>query len=110
MSMSLFMLEEWLQTEDVEGFLALGAPRDEYSHEAAEIQTALEPLEQQQITAQLVSTLILAIWEQSFGPFSEEDWARRKPVLSRLVERILKEAQQDVYSGEPNLPVPSRAR
>jgi hypothetical protein len=35
-----------LQKEDIEGLLNLGAPKDEYSHEAAEIHVALEAIEE----------------------------------------------------------------
>jgi hypothetical protein len=33
-----------LQAEDIEGLLSLGAPKDEYSPEAAELKRALERL------------------------------------------------------------------
>ena len=78
-----------LQKEDIEGLLNLGAPKDEYSHEAAEIHAALEAIDENGATPDQVATVVMTVWERSFGPFSPDDIEKRSPVLKQVVRRIL---------------------
>ena len=75
--------------EDPEGLIALGAPEDEYDSEADELQTELDALDESDITRARVSSIIINIWQDYFGPFTEEELRKRQPVLQRLVQRIL---------------------
>ena len=89
MIFSLTTIEAILQFEDIEGFLALGAPSNEYHDEASEIQAALERLDTHEVTHDRVAVLVMETWERAFGPFSEEDRENRKSVLERVVHGIL---------------------
>ncbi len=91
MTVSVAAVDAILRAEDMEGLLAVGAPEDEYSDEAREIQFALEQLGDDQLTSERVSTAVMHVWENSFGPFSAEDVQKRQPVLQELVNRILDE-------------------
>jgi hypothetical protein len=73
MRISAVAIDSILQAEDIEGLLSLGAPNDEYSHEAAQMQSALETLDDCDVTEDHVSRLIMEVWAQSFGPFSDDD-------------------------------------
>jgi hypothetical protein len=78
-----------LQKEDVEGLLNLGAPKDEYSREAAEIHAALEAIDENDVTSDGVAAVVMNVWERSFGPFSPDDLQKRSPVLQQVVQYIL---------------------
>ncbi len=91
MILSLTVIEAILRFEDIEGLLALGAPSDEYCDEASEIQAALEKLDAYEATRDRVTVLVRETWERAFGPFSEEEREKRKPVLERVVHSILDE-------------------
>ena len=89
MILSVSTVDAILRDEDIEGLLALGAPVDEYSGEAAAIRSGLEQLREDQLTEAHVSALVMDIWDSSFGPFSAEDIRKRQPILRHLVYRVL---------------------
>lgn len=91
MIVSLAMLENLLQSEDIEGLHTLGAPADEYGHEAAAMQAALAGLGEGEPTNERVADALMKIWSQAFGPFSEQALEKREPMLQRLVHRILEQ-------------------
>jgi hypothetical protein len=78
-----------LRKEDIEGLLNLGAPKDEYSHEAADIHAALEAIEENDAISDQIAAVVMTVWEHSFGPFSPDDIQKRSPVLRQVVQRIL---------------------
>lgn len=82
-------IDSVLQEEDIEGLLNLGAPKDEYSQEAAEIHAALEAIDENEATSDQVAAVVMTVWEHSFGPFSPDDIQKRSPVLQQVVQRIL---------------------
>jgi hypothetical protein len=84
-----------LQTEDPEGLLQLGAPSDEYFSEAKRIAASLKSLPGGILTAEGVSTAIETVWQSSFGPFTEEDIANRRPYLRRIARRIVDELESE---------------
>jgi len=85
-------IQEVLNQEDIEGLLALGAPRDEYEGEAEHIGLAIRKLVCDRPGAgapiDAVKGIINATWRERFGPFSEEDLTRREPALERVATRI----------------------
>jgi hypothetical protein len=89
MIISTAKIDSILQEEDIEGLLNLGAPKDEYSHEAEEIRAALEGLSENEASFDQVAPIVMTIWERSFGPFSPDDLQKRAPVLRQVVQRIL---------------------
>jgi hypothetical protein len=82
-------IDDILKEEDIEGLLNLGAPKDEYSHEAEEIKAALEAIDENNVTSDQVATVVMTVWERSFGPFAPDDIQRRSSVLRQVVQRIL---------------------
>jgi hypothetical protein len=75
-----------LLAEDVEGLLSLGAPVDEYDHEARLITSALG--EMGSVNESAIASIVQRVWVDSFGPFSDEDLLRRLPVLRKLARRL----------------------
>lgn len=100
MIVSLAALEKILQSEDIEGLHTLGAPADEYGHEAREIQAALAQLDNE-ITSDEVSTVVMGVWSRAFGPFSGEDIRRRKLVFREVAHRIVEDGHVRVADEEP---------
>ena len=78
-----------LQKEDIEGLLNLGAPKGEYSREAADIHAALEAIGEDDATSDQIAAVVMTVWERSFGPFSPDHIQKRSPVLLQVVQRIL---------------------
>ena len=92
MIVTIEAVDEILQAEDIEGLLALGAPRDEYAREASVIHSALMKLGEEQCNQRELSALVLGVWDHSFGPFAADQIERRRPVFDRLVQRLLASA------------------
>ena len=89
MQISLEKIESILRREDIEGFLNLGAPQDEYSSEARKMGLALQAIDEP--TEEEVSQVVMNVWDKAFGPFTDEDIEMRRPVLERIVRHILTE-------------------
>ena len=85
-------IQEILNVEDIEGLLALGAPRDEYEHEAELIDLALgaSPSNERAtpISKDSVKELITRIWDERFGPFSDADLTKRESAFDRVATKI----------------------
>ncbi len=99
MTVSLSTVDAILRLEDMEGLIALGAPEDEYSDEAAEIHIALAQFGDRP-TREQISVLVMDVWKLSFGPFSAADIQKRQSALQQLVHRILDERFPGNPSGE----------
>jgi hypothetical protein len=78
-----------LNESDIEGFLEIGAPPDEYSREAQNITSKLAYLNDSDLTEENVIAAVRDVWIQSFGPFSEGDLTQRLPVFQQVAQRIL---------------------
>jgi hypothetical protein len=78
-----------LRSEDIESLLQHGAPTDEYSHEASSIVSAIALLDQNNLTEELLTDLVLAIWARFFGPFSAGEIEMRMPAFKRVAHRML---------------------
>ena len=80
-------IQELVATADVEGFIAGGAPADEYETEAEQLLMALETWS----TAELIAPRLLPVLEEIWaGAFSLDDAAleRRRPKLEALAREI----------------------
>ena len=87
MNLAREQIEEALRAQDVEGLLGLGAPRDEYAHEAARIAESVcepgsEPTEDQ------LAATIRDVCVASFGPFSVDQLAKRLPVYRHIAREL----------------------
>jgi|DewCreStandDraft_4_1066084.scaffolds.fasta_scaffold05374_12 hypothetical protein len=81
------MIRAILNREDIEGLLAIGAPQDEYDSEAETIGRAIASGDIKPQKQELVEFL-KQIWQQSFGPFSEEEWQKREDSIARVAQQI----------------------
>jgi hypothetical protein len=82
-------INEILRAEDIESLFQHGAPEDEYSHEAHEIASKLTQIGSADVTEESVMAFVRDVWVRSFGPFSEEDIAKRLPAFRQVAHRIL---------------------
>ncbi len=86
---SVTEVEKILSSEDVEGLLSLGAPPDEYSHEARQVASALEKLNSiNDLKESAIASIVQRVWIESFGPFSDEDLLNRLPVFQKVARRL----------------------
>jgi len=103
MDISQSILQETLNSEDIEGLLALGAPEDEYSQEAQSIAAALNVLHEDDFTEDNLTEIVRRIWIDAFGPLSDADLKKR----ARAFRQVAREIQAFALSGTS--PVRSRA-
>jgi hypothetical protein len=89
MEITQVSVQQTLNEEDIEGLRELGAPADEYSHEAKEIASRLSPLTQSEMTEETLADVVRGVWVRSFGPFSDEDIEKRSPAFRQVAYRIL---------------------
>ncbi len=85
-------IKSTLDREDIEGFLALQCPPDEYDGEASLIESALAKATkfgEQKIGGEIVETIVAEVWNSRFGPFDPEDLNRRRPALASAAQRIM---------------------
>ena len=98
-SPDLASIKELVQTADVEGFIADGAPADEYDHEAESIHAAIGHLTTAQITVGNLMPSLETVWRKSFID-DDAELALRRPALEGLAQQIARffgpEAQPQV--------------
>jgi hypothetical protein len=80
-------IKELVQTADVEGFLAEGAPADEYDTEADLFFDFLEDLSQEQLVETNLVPILEAVWRKSFT-LDEGAVAERRPKLMELAQQV----------------------
>jgi hypothetical protein len=81
-----------LDGEDIEGLVAIGCPPDEYNSETSLIESRIarltrfgnEPLE-----AAKVEAIVAEVWNEQFGPFSDEDLQKRRSAFTAVARRIV---------------------
>lgn len=82
------IIDNALRAEDVEGLLELGAPNDEYSHEAKTIASELQELTPGTESEDDIAAVIAKVWAKSFE-LSNEDIDKRHTALRRIARQIL---------------------
>ena len=80
-------IQELVTTADVEGFIAQGAPADEYETEAEQLFAALETWTNGEITADRLLPVLIEIWEGAFS-LDDQEIVKRKPALEHLAREI----------------------
>lgn len=60
-------IQQLLQTADIEGLIALGAPRDEYTSEAASFAEAMALLPAAERTEAQLYAILAALWAERFS-------------------------------------------
>jgi hypothetical protein len=81
-----------LDGEDIEGLVAVGCPPDEYNSEASLIESRIakltqfghEPLEEAKVEA-----IVAEVWNEQFGPFSDEDLQKRRSAFTVVARKII---------------------
>ncbi len=87
MKISKDIINSLLQQEDIEGYINLGAPSDEYLSEAENITAAISKLKANEITEENLIALLTLEWMQSFD-LSEKEAILRAPALQKIARSI----------------------
>lgn len=82
-------VDEVLRQEDLESLFQHGAPGDEYSHEARTITSEINLIDEASLTEDRITEVIRAVWNRSFGPFSNDELDLRMPAFRQVAHRII---------------------
>jgi hypothetical protein len=79
-----------LDSEDIEGFLAMGCPADEYDSEASLIESGIAKAasDGKPIDATHIEKIVSEVWNDMFGPFTDEDINKRRYAFSSVAKKI----------------------
>lgn len=80
-----------LDSEDIEGLLALDCPRDEYDGEASLIESGIAKVTdfgKTKAGAKQIEELIARVWNDQFGPFDDEELMRRQPAFASVAKKL----------------------
>jgi hypothetical protein len=88
MTIDLDSVNDLVTEQDVEGFIADGAPADEYEGEVEEVFAALVALPAHEATKERTFAILEQTWKKNFS-LSDEDLKQRRPALEKIAERIL---------------------
>jgi len=80
-------VQELVATADIEGFIADGAPSDEYESEAEELHAAIAHFSIAEVTADRLMPIIEAVWRDSFQ-LNDAALTQRRPALLMLAQQI----------------------
>jgi hypothetical protein len=83
----LASINELVATADIEGFIAGGAPTDEYESEAEELHAAIGHFTIAEVTTTRILPILQPIWQKSFN-LSTDELAGRQPALLTLAQQI----------------------
>lgn len=86
MTPTTHQINELLVAEDIEGYIAFGAPMDEYSSEAAMIASAVSKLDHEQISEEILVAIIATAW--ATFELSPEELQLRLPGIRNVAQRI----------------------
>jgi hypothetical protein len=101
MHVDVALIQQILDEEDVEGLLQLGARLDEYASEARMIADALlEQTPGPAVEEDAVARLVTDVCNRMFGPFDEEQLAKRRSVYERIARKIVAESQATPQGGD----------
>ncbi|HVG27673.1 MAG TPA: hypothetical protein VM865_08720 [Acidobacteriaceae bacterium] len=83
----LHSVQELTANADVEGFIAAGAPVDEYETEAEQLFKAIATWSTEELTSVRLLPILEEIWAEAFS-FDEAEVAKRRPALEKLAADI----------------------
>jgi hypothetical protein len=81
-----------LDSEDIEGLLALGCPPDEYDGEASLIESAIAKLTNfgaREMNAEHIEVIVARVWSDQFGPFDQGELQKRKPAFASVARKLM---------------------
>lgn len=90
MEISVNTINSILEQEDIEGYINLGAPSNEYASEAADIAAAISQLDDSEITEGNIMALLALKWMENFN-LSESDISQRTEALRRVTKTLMQE-------------------
>ena len=88
MHISMSIISEALQSEDIESLIEFGAPSDEYNAEAELLFEALGKLGASQINEVTIAAVLAGVWAKMFNRNADEIRARL-PAFQSVARRIL---------------------
>jgi hypothetical protein len=88
MNIDLDSVNDLVTEQDVEGFIADGAPADEYEGEVEELFAALLALPPAEATQAKIVDVLRQTWRKNFS-LSDAALDQRGPGLEKIAERIL---------------------
>ena len=88
MNVDLESLEELIRTADIEGYLAEGAPQDEYDLEIAALLTRLHEIPPGDATREHLVSLLETVWQSAFS-LSPADLLERRPAFMAIADKLL---------------------
>lgn len=88
MNISKSTINGLLQAADIEGFINLGTPEDEYENEAEIITRCLNEMTSADISNDVVLTVLTEVWKTSFNLDAQDIRARQKD-FAMLAQAIL---------------------
>jgi hypothetical protein len=80
-------IQELVATADIEGFIAEGAPADEYESEADALHAAIAHFPIAEVTPDRLIPIIEPIWRDSFQ-LDATALADRRPAIEQLAQQI----------------------
>jgi hypothetical protein len=80
-------IQELVGTADIEGFIADGAPSDEYESEADALHAAIAHFTIAEVTTDRLIAIIEPIWRDSFQ-LDDTALAQRQPAIQALAQQI----------------------
>ena len=78
-----------LDSEDVEGLLAMGSPSDEYESEASLIEGRIVRLAGNAPNVDQIAAIVAEVWDAQFGPFDPEGLDKRRVAFSSVARKIV---------------------
>jgi len=98
-------IKELTRDADIEGFIAKGAPADEYDTEAEELFKAIQQFATKELVAVRLMPILKRIWAVNFN-VSGDELVSRQPALDGLANQIARffgpEATPQVRGSLPN--------
>lgn len=81
-------IAELLRHSDIEGYIELGAPRDEYDSEAEALALSFSELGDQHVTVDSITSIIREVWRESFN-LNDTELQKRKNIMQDLAKNIV---------------------
>jgi len=88
----LDLINDLLRHEDIEGFLSMGAPGNEYESEAEMIADRIGEAEDRaadhKVTREKVEEIVTGVWKEMFD-LSDDELHRRKEAFASVAARLI---------------------
>ena len=88
MNVDLESIDELIRTQDIEGYIAEGAPEDEYAPEIEEVFAQLRALPVEEASRERLLTLLESVWKKDFS-LSASELETRRPGFEAIAGKIL---------------------